>query len=274
MKVDIFYKLFLTLFFVVFFIKCDKKLIKKNSVLSNDEASVVSEAEIKIQNTLDEKLLSLKGVSLLSKHIATFDMDYDNLLDAIVFLGFKNVQDNSFYQSKILFLKNNGKELIPIDSVTSSKKYIIPSQSKTFYSARGDGVIVEKFIPDSFGRLGSSFDSRGIIIYLENELYLDYISTNDVKFSYTLRDEIKYVSAENGLLCRDQPGKQGKVIHKLNYGEEVNVTGITDQELTIYDEDINESITDYWVIIQLETSNTYAKKGYVFNGYLVDENPN
>ncbi|GAA3511858.1 hypothetical protein GCM10022393_26960 [Aquimarina addita] len=268
-------KLFLTFSCIVFFIKCDKKETKiENKLLSNDEASIIREAEIKIKKTLDVDLLSSKGISIMSNHIVTFDFDYDNSLDALVFCGFKNTQDHSFHKSKVIFLRNNGKELIPTDSLIYSDKYIIPSQSKTFYSARGDGVIIEKYIPDAYGRIGEAFNSRGIVIYLENTLYLDYISTNDIDFSYSETDYIQYVSARKGLLCRDQPGKKGKVIHKLNYGEEVNVIKRTNQELTIYDEDKNESITGDWVAIKLNTLNTYAKEGYVFNGYLVDDNPN
>lgn len=273
-KMNLSYRLFLTLCSIILFIGCNKKDTKtKNKLLPNNEASIIDEAKMKIKKTIDIDLLSSKDLSIMSNHIATFDFDYDNLLDALVFLGYKNTQDNSFLKSKVLFLRNNGKELIPIDSLIYLDKHIVPSQSKTFYSNRGDGIIVEKYIPDSYGRLKESFDSRGIVIYLENSLSLDYITTNDIKFTYSETDYRQYVSAKKGLLCRDQPGKKGKVIHKLNYGEEVNVIKRTNQELTIYDEDMNESITGDWVGIKLNTNNTYATEGYIFDGYLVDDNP-
>ena len=271
------YKLFFTFCSIIFFIKCGKKDTKiENKLLLNDEASIIREAKIKIEKTIDLDILYSKGISIMSNHIVTFDFDYDNSLDALVFLGFKNTKNNTFYKSKILFLRNNGKELIPTDSLIYSYKHIIPSQSKSFYSNRGDGIIIEKYIPDSFGRIGESFSSRGIVIYLQNNLQLDYITTNDVKFSYTERDNRKYVSARKGLLGRKQPSKNAEVIDKLKYGQEVNVIALTDKELTIYDEDMNENISGNWVGITLKTksNDAYTPYGYVFNGYLVDDNPN
>ena len=271
------YKLFFTFCSIIFFIKCGKKDTKiENKLLLNDEASIIREAKIKIEKTIDLDILYSKGISIMTNHIVTFDFDYDNSLDALVFLGFKNTKNNTFYKSKILFLRNNGKELIPTDSLIYSYKHIIPSQSKSFYSNRGDGIIIEKYIPDSFGRIGESFSSRGIVIYLQNNLQLDYITTNDVKFSYTERDNRKYVSARKGLLCRKQPSKNAEVIDKLKYGQEVNVIALTDKELTIYDEDMNENISGNWVGITLKTksNDAYTPYGYVFKGYLVDDNPN
>lgn len=250
------------------------QISNEKKILANDEASIISAAKIATKNTVDLDIISSKGVSIMSKHIVTFDYGHDNFLDALVFWGFKNNSDNSFYKSKILFLRNNGKELIATDSLTYTSKYIIPSQSKTFYSNRGDGIIIEKYSSDAYGKLSDTISSRGIVIYLRNSLSLDRISTNDIKFNFTRTNHWKYVSAKKGLYCRDQPGKKGKVIHTLNYGEAVNVIRRTNKELTIYNEDINEYITGDWVCIKLNTNSTYATEGYVFNGYLTDDNPN
>lgn len=70
-----------------------------------------------------------------------------------------------------------------------------------------------------------------------------------------------YVIAKSGLLCRKEPN--GKVIHKLPYGTEVDIIDSTNIELTINDD--GKEIRGGWVKIKVKNSN---KTGYVFDGFL------
>lgn len=73
-----------------------------------------------------------------------------------------------------------------------------------------------------------------------------------------------FVKAESGLLCRSIPN--GKVIHKFEYGMEIEILETTNQELTINDE--GKEITGNWVKVKITNSN---KTGYVFDGFLTPE---
>lgn len=84
--------------------------------------------------------------------------------------------------------------------------------------------------------------------------------------SFLFGQEIQYVKADNGLIVRDQPSKNGTRIGKLKYGTVVEVREETAFELTIRDG--QKEISGKWVRV-LERDGYL--KGYVFSGYLTSE---
>jgi hypothetical protein len=76
------------------------------------------------------------------------------------------------------------------------------------------------------------------------------------------------VSAENGLFVRDKPNMASNTVIKLNYGTKVNVIQKTDLNMDVLDN--GEKISGQWVKINAYV-NFYNIEGYVFNGYLTEE---
>lgn len=90
-------------------------------------------------------------------------------------------------------------------------------------------------------------------------------------FSICSYAQDKYiVTAENGLLLRNEPNTQGEKIGKLYFGAEVKILEITKNTQTINDGD--KKISGTWVKVKFKNYPTFIsnnKFGYVFNGYLM-----
>jgi len=81
------------------------------------------------------------------------------------------------------------------------------------------------------------------------------------------------VTAENGLLLRQEPNSKGLKIGKLYFGAEVTIIERTKNNQTITDN--GKKINGNWVKITFQNFPTFiseAEYGYVFDGYLKNKN--
>ncbi len=90
-----------------------------------------------------------------------------------------------------------------------------------------------------------------------------------IVFSYGYSQETFIVTAENGLILRNQPNVDGEKIGKLYFGAEVSIVENTKKTQTVLDN--GKIIKGTWVKIAFKNDPVFisnAKLGYVFNGYL------
>ncbi|GGI56083.1 SH3 domain-containing protein [Winogradskyella haliclonae] len=81
--------------------------------------------------------------------------------------------------------------------------------------------------------------------------------------------DIQYVSAENGLVIREQPNQGATKIGILDYGTAVEVIEQTNLHMDV--KDSNKKVSGKWVKIKGPAVGEYFEGGYVFNGFLTDE---
>ena len=87
-----------------------------------------------------------------------------------------------------------------------------------------------------------------------------------IAFNFAQAQDIQYVSAENGLVVRDNPSRGAKRVAKLEYGTQIEITEYSQLKLDVVDN--GEKISGEWVKIKTATSPETEKTGYVFNGFL------
>lgn len=80
--------------------------------------------------------------------------------------------------------------------------------------------------------------------------------------------EFLYVTAENGLIIREEPDKSSKRIGKFVYAEKVEVLEKTGIAFSITDE--GKKIDGTWLKVEGKINGGYYN-GYVFSGFLTDE---
>jgi len=92
-------------------------------------------------------------------------------------------------------------------------------------------------------------------------------------FSQTIFENQEYYAiAPSGLLIRNQPSLKGDKIGKIRYSEKVKLTKDTGIELSIKDE--GRVISGNWVYVLTNSYiNNEQVKGYVFSGFLSNEEP-
>jgi len=292
---NIYYKAFFILFSISFLIKCDTKK-KEASLLLNNETSIKKEA-----NKILEKKVALysspsESSSILKKEFTIRDLDKDSILDVVMFLCLENKKDKAFKGTEIIFFKNIGKSLIFEDSQFYDKKHITPDVKANLLNK--NLFLTNEVLADPYGKLNYSYTRPANITYF-NSLYYDYTSndsnfdnyysstsdlTKDVRYTtYRQKGQTKYVTAKNGLLCRNAPGSNGDIIYKFDYKAEVNVIGITNQKATFFDKDRDKHIEEYWFLVTIsdedygyeieEGEEGYSDEpitGFVFGGYLED----
>lgn len=78
-----------------------------------------------------------------------------------------------------------------------------------------------------------------------------------------ISQEMKFISAINGLIVREAPNKNSKRVDKLNYGTGIYVIQKTGIKISVNDD--GKQLDGQWVEINKPKGN---KKGYVFDGYL------
>ena len=81
--------------------------------------------------------------------------------------------------------------------------------------------------------------------------------------------DIQYVSAENGLVIREQPNQGATKVGILDYGTPVEIIEYTDLSLDVKDK--KKKVTGEWVKIKGPAVGEYFEDAYVFNGYLTKE---
>ena len=88
-------------------------------------------------------------------------------------------------------------------------------------------------------------------------------------FSIAQAQDIQYVSAENGLVMREQPNQGAVKVGVLDYGTPVEIIEYTDLSLDVRDN--KKKVTGKWVKIKGPAAGEYFEDAYVFNGYLTEE---
>lgn len=273
--------LFLLFMFIVSCLDNNKKedTIDKEEMttfLKDDKAYLEKEAGRKVDIKYDANYLGSKSLHLKNKHFSILDLNEDGLLDAVAFLGFFNKSDNTFQETYIEYYENDGEALVFKESKDFSK-YIYPEERiSTKEVTWVDNIVFTKEItPDNSGRLnmfekskeGAVDLSNGKLSYgvFINESNGNKDAYNDDDYNISEENNYKYVTAESGLIYRDEP--DGEALGKLPYGTEVHIIGKTDVEKTIYDD--GEEITGEWVQIQIDE---YSEEtAYIFNGFLDEE---
>lgn len=86
---------------------------------------------------------------------------------------------------------------------------------------------------------------------------------------FLFSQEIKFVTATNGLIVRKKPNKKSQRIGKLSYCSGVNVINKTNIKLSIKDD--GELINGKWVEVAEINGN---QRGFVFDGFLNSNTPN
>ncbi|KAB1155946.1 SH3 domain-containing protein [Tenacibaculum aiptasiae] len=79
--------------------------------------------------------------------------------------------------------------------------------------------------------------------------------------------EILYVSADNGLIVREEPNKNSKRLGKFKYAEKIEVQEKTGIKFSIIDN--GEKINGSWLKVQ-GIADEKPINGYVFSGFLID----
>lgn len=100
-------------------------------------------------------------------------------------------------------------------------------------------------------------------------MFLRILAVVCFALSVAQAQDIQYVTAENGLVIREQPNQGATKIGILDYGTPVEVIEHTDLSLDIKDR--NKKVSGKWVKIKGPAVGEYFEDGYVFNGYLTDE---
>ncbi|MBT8245112.1 MAG: SH3 domain-containing protein [Winogradskyella sp.] len=100
-------------------------------------------------------------------------------------------------------------------------------------------------------------------------MFLRILAVVCFAFSIAQAQDIQYVSAENGLVIREQPNQGATKIGILDYGTPVEITEYTDLALDV--KDSNTKISGKWVKIKGPAVGEYFEDGYVFNGFLTEE---
>ncbi len=85
----------------------------------------------------------------------------------------------------------------------------------------------------------------------------------------TQAQEIRYVTADNGLNLRVKPDKNASRVTKLDYGTKLRILEHTNEKLSIRDN--GEVISGEWVKVMTLDDEYTADFGYVFNGYLAED---
>lgn len=85
------------------------------------------------------------------------------------------------------------------------------------------------------------------------------------------QDRPLYVTADNGLIIRDQPDRKGNRIGKLEYGTRIRVIENTGKKLELVDD--GETISGEWLKIRKPGVIAIGESefGYVFDGYLTQK---
>ena len=87
-----------------------------------------------------------------------------------------------------------------------------------------------------------------------------------ITFNFAQAQDIQYVSAENGLVVRDNPSRGAKRVAKLDYGTQIEITEYSQLKLDVVDN--GEKISGEWVKIKTSNTPETVNVGYVFNGFL------
>ena len=87
-----------------------------------------------------------------------------------------------------------------------------------------------------------------------------------IAFNFAQAQDIQYVSAENGLVVRDNPSRGAKRVAKLDYGTQIEITEYSQLKLDVVDN--GEKISGEWVKIKTSNTPETVNEGYVFNGFL------
>lgn len=99
-------------------------------------------------------------------------------------------------------------------------------------------------------------------------MFLRILAVVCFAFSIAQAQDIQYVSAENGLVIREQPNQGAAKIGILDYGTPVEITEYTDLALDVKDN--NKKVSGKWVKIKGPAVGEYFEDGYVFNGFLTE----
>ena len=100
-------------------------------------------------------------------------------------------------------------------------------------------------------------------------MFLRILAVAFFAFSVAQAQDIQYVTAENGLVIREQPNQGATKIGILDYGTAVEIIEHTNLHLDVKDN--NTKVSGKWVKIKGPAVGEYFEDGYVFNGYLTDE---
>lgn len=90
-----------------------------------------------------------------------------------------------------------------------------------------------------------------------------------ITFNFAQAQDMQYVSAESGLVVRDNPSRGAKRIAKLDYGTQIEITEYSQLKLDVVDK--GEKISGEWVKIKTTDHDKSINDGYVFNGFLTKE---
>lgn len=100
-------------------------------------------------------------------------------------------------------------------------------------------------------------------------MYLRILLAACFALSFANAQDIQYVSAENGLVMRQQPNQGATKVGILDYGTPIEVIAYTDLSLDVKDN--MKKVTGEWVKIKGPAVGEYFEEAYVFNGYLSKE---
>ena len=100
-------------------------------------------------------------------------------------------------------------------------------------------------------------------------MFLRILALVGFAVSVAQAQDIQYVSAENGLVMREQPNQGATKVGILDYGTPVEIIAYTDLSLDVKDN--NKKISGKWVKIKGPAAGEYFEDAYVFNGYLTED---
>lgn len=254
---------------------CLDKVDKKEAVVEQEEKTIFlkddkyflkKEIEKEIDKNFGKSFEASTSVKVKNKAVSIVDLDQDGLFDAVVFLNLFNKKGDVFYNTSIIYYKNTGEAFLKKDTLVRNE-YMYPSEQENYSGSRsaytreikpieGHVDISKKGIKGSF-----ALDEDG-------ELYYGVITSQysyDISLGFEVIDVsyYMYVTAESGLLYRDEP--DGEVVGKFPYGTVVHVIGETALQKTIYEDDGGQ-VTGQWVLVEIGDNS--EKSAYVFDGFL------
>ena len=100
-------------------------------------------------------------------------------------------------------------------------------------------------------------------------MFLRILAVAFFALSVAQAQDIQYVTAENGLVIREQPNQGATKVGILDYGTAVEIIEHTNLHLDVKDN--NKKVSGKWVKIKGPAVGEYFEDGYVFNGFLTDE---
>lgn len=88
-------------------------------------------------------------------------------------------------------------------------------------------------------------------------------------FTYSSAQDIKYVSAENGLVIREKPDRGSNRLGLLEFGTVLEVSELTNLKLDIIDN--GRKLSGEWVKVRSVDAYEFFNEGYVFSGFLTEK---